>query len=49
VRAGDVPFQLLRRALGDDATLVQHGDAAGELVGLFQILRGQPNRDADHR
>ena len=46
MRARDAPFQFLRRALGDDAAMVQHGDAVGEVVGLIQVLGGQQNGDA---
>src|SRR5713226_4019916 len=46
VRARDAPFQFLRRALGDYAAAVQHGDVVGELVGLLEVLGGQQNRYA---
>jgi hypothetical protein len=46
VRAWNAPFELLRRALSDDAAPVQHSDAVGELVGLLQVLRGQQDADA---
>ena len=46
VRAGDAPFELLRRALGDDSASVEHGDPVGELVGLLQVLRGEHDGDA---
>ena len=46
VRAGDALLEFLRRALGDDAAPVQHGDAVGELVGLLQVLRGQQDGHA---
>ncbi len=34
VAAGDAPLELFRRALGNDATVVEHRDPIGELVGL---------------
>jgi len=37
----DPPFQLLGRALRDQAARVQHPDAAGQPVGFFQVLRGE--------
>src|ERR1035441_1662823 len=46
VRAGDAPFEVSRGTLGDDAAPVKHRDAAGELVGLLQVLRGEQNGDA---
>jgi hypothetical protein len=35
MRAGHAPFQFVGRAQGDDAAMVQHGDAFGEVVGLL--------------
>ncbi len=43
--AGDAPFQLVGRPLGDEAAVVEHGDAVGELVGelvgLVEVLGGE--------
>ncbi len=38
-------FQLSRAALGDNPSMVEHGDAVGQLVSLFEVLRGQQDRD----
>ena len=38
-------FQLSRAALGDNPSMVEHGDAVGELVSFFEVLRGQQDRD----
>ena len=40
LRAG-VTLELLRSPLGNDDTVVNHGDPVGELVGLLQVLGGQ--------
>ena len=41
VAAGDAPFQLVRRALGDQPAVVEHSDAVGKLVGLVEVLSGE--------
>ena len=46
VAAGDEPLELVRRALGDEPAVVEHGDPVGELVGLLQVLGGEEDRDA---
>ncbi len=45
----DGRLQFGTRPLGDDAAVVDHGDAVGELVGLFEVLRRQQHgRAAGH-
>ena len=39
-------LELGRRALGDDAAVVDDGDAVGELVGLVEVLRRQQHGGA---
>ena len=39
-------LELQRRALRDDPAVVDHDDVVGELVGLFEVLRGQQQRGA---
>ena len=45
-RCPQVGLELSRRALGDDAPVVDHHDVAGQAVGLFEVLRGQQDRRA---
>ena len=45
-RMRDLRLQRGRSALGDDAPVVDDADAIGEHVGLFQVLRGEEDRDA---
>ena len=42
----DRPFQIGRRALRHDSPLVDDADSLRQLVGLFQVLRGQEDSDA---
>ena len=44
--AGDLTFQLVGAALGDQLPVVEHRDAVGELIGLLQVVRGEEDRDA---
>src|SRR3954447_13957461 len=46
VAAGDEPLELLRRALGDHAPVVEHGHAVGQAVGLLEVLGGEEDRHA---
>ena len=41
------PLQLVGRALGDDAAVVDDPDAVGELVGLLEVLRGEEDGHAE--
>ena len=34
-------FEFIRRALGDQAALVDHSDTVGQLVGLVEVLSGE--------
>ena len=43
---GDAPLELRRRALGDDAAAVEHGDAVGQPVGLLEVLGGEEHGHA---
>src|SRR5207302_8134068 len=45
-RAADLGLEPFRRALRDDAAVVDDPDAIGEDVGLLQILRDQEHRNA---
>ena len=45
LRAGG-RLELARRALGDHAAVIDHGDAVGQGVGLVQVLGREPERDA---
>ena len=40
-------FSSVGRALGDDATVVDDADPAGERVGLFEVLRREEDRHAE--
>ena len=42
----DARLQLGRRAVRDGAPVVEHDDVVGELVGLFEVLRGEDDRGA---
>ena len=42
----DARLQLVGGAAGDDLAAVEHGDHAGQLVGLLEVLRGQQDRHA---
>ncbi len=44
--AGDAALEIGRGSRGDDLAVVEHGDEVGQLVGLFQVLRGEEDRDA---
>jgi AcrR family transcriptional regulator len=44
--SGDAALQLLGRAFGDDAAAVHNSNHVGELIGLFEVLRGQEHRPA---
>ena len=44
--APHLALELVGGAFRDDASDVDHADAVGELVGLFQILRGEHDRGA---
>src|SRR5690606_32086936 len=39
--AADLRLQLVGRALGDGRAGVDHHDVVGELLGLFEVLRGE--------
>ena len=43
----DLALELGGRALGDQVTAVEDADAIGELVGLFEVLRGEEDRHAE--
>src|SRR5262249_25890830 len=45
-RSADLLLQRLRRALGDDAAVVDDPDAVGELVGLLEVLGREEDGDA---
>jgi hypothetical protein len=45
VAAGYEAFELVRRAFGDQLPVVEERDPVGEFVGLFQVLRGEEDRD----
>ncbi len=47
--ARDKALELGGGALGDDPAAVQDADPVGQLVGLFEVLRGQEDRDAAGR
>src|SRR5271154_759155 len=36
-------LDLRRRAFGDDLALIDYGDAVGESISLFQVMRGEEN------
>src|SRR6185437_8310924 len=40
------PLELVGGALGDDAAVVEHRDAVGEIIGLIQVLGGEEDGDA---
>ena len=40
-------LQLVGRALGDDAAVVDDADPVRELVGLLEVLRGEEDRHAE--
>src|SRR5690606_8102490 len=42
--ASDRPLQLRARPLGYDPPVVDDGEAIGEAIGLFEVLRGQEHR-----
>lgn len=44
--AADLRFELIRRAFGDHATLIHDVDAVGEVIGLFELLRGEEHGGA---
>ena len=44
VPVGDARLQLLRRALGDDPAVGDHGDPVAQRVGLEHVVRGQQHR-----
>ena len=39
-------LQLVHRPVGHDLPRVEHGDAAGQRLGLFEVLRGEEDRGA---
>ena len=45
-RGAEVGLELGRRALGDDAPVVDHHDVAGQAVGLLEVLGGEQHRRA---
>ena len=45
-RGPEVGLELGRRALGDDAPVVDHDDVAGQAVGLLEVLGGEQHRRA---
>src|SRR5579884_4530042 len=44
--AADTGLQVVGGSVGDDAPLIDDGDAVGELIGLLQVLRGQQDGGA---
>ena len=46
VAAGDAAFQLAGGSLGHQLPAVENREPVGELVRLFQVLRGEQDRDA---
>ena len=45
VTSRDPAFELVGGALGDQATVVEDGDAVGKLVGLLEVLGGEEDGD----
>src|SRR5207237_9744744 len=45
VTTRDPALQVVGRALGDQATVVEDGDAVGKLVGLLEVLGGEEDGD----
>jgi hypothetical protein len=45
VGPGDLPLELIGSALSDQATLVEHRDPIGELIGFLEVVGGEENGD----
>src|SRR5688500_12548354 len=44
--AADLRLELIGRAAGDDLSVVDHDDLVGQLIRLFEVLRGEEERGA---
>jgi hypothetical protein len=45
-RAGKVRLERRRGVVGHDVAVIDHGDAVGQAIGLFEVLRGEQHRRA---